>query len=54
MKINEDMNKIINLELSMKIINQTINYKIFKNILLGKKVKCELFKFTKFKTNLQK
>ena len=41
MKINEEMDKIINLELNLKNIHQTINYKIFKNILIRKKGKCE-------------
>ena len=33
MKIIEEMDKIINLELNLKNIYQAINYKIFKNIL---------------------
>ena len=48
------MDKIIILELSLKNINQTINYKIFKNILIRKTGKCELFKYNKFKAILWK
>ena len=40
-KIKEEMNKIINLERSLKNINQSINYKLFKTILIRKKGKCE-------------
>ena len=50
--INEEMDKIINLELNLKNIHQTINFKILKNILIRMIVKCELFKFNKFKANL--
>ena len=32
MKINKDMNKIINLKLILKNIKQIINYKMFQNI----------------------
>ena len=51
-KIIEEMDKIINLEQNLKNIYQTINYEIFKNILIRKikKIKNNL-KFNKFKAN---
>ena len=38
------MNKI-NLELTMKNINQTINSKILQNIFIRGEIKCALFKY---------
>ena len=44
MQINEEMDKRFKLELILKNIYPTINYKIFKNILMRKVEKCKLFK----------